>query len=306
MVKLKSKFFFGLLISLSACLGDVPESPALQLEKEIAAIDAYLAANPPAEGELVVKDVTGVTLVISQFGTSLVPPDRANELTILYTGSLMSNGFVFEDIHSTPDNPFDFKLENLNVINGWRVALSMMTEGMIAKVFIPSLHAYGKSGKGSIPGNATLIFDINLMDVNLTSEQEAAFTSQKNILRGQLEGMPNLVETPEGIFMVTTLLGPGTITPGAYSQVEVKYSGRLFDGNKPFLQETISGPSSVFSSRSINYVHGVNLALQRMQEGGKATVYVPATLGYGNVAAPDVPANSNLIYDIELTRVITE
>jgi FKBP-type peptidyl-prolyl cis-trans isomerase len=304
---MKSKIFFGLLILMTACIDDVPTSPDEQLQTEIANIAAYLEANPPGVGEVVVTDASGVTLVISDFGSggALVPPDQNNELTIAYTGRLLSNGTIFDQTHATAADPFLFKMVNLSVINGWKIALSMMTEGMVAKVYIPSAFGYGKSGKGTIPGNATLVFDLNLISVDLTPQQETQFNTEKSVISGTLEGTPDLIEYPSGISMIHTQIGTGA-APGPYDRVEVKYKGRLLKDNTVFLEETTSGPSDRFSSRAINYLHGLNLAFQQMQAGGKATVYIPATLGYGTVTGPGVPPNSNLVYEVELTNVISE
>jgi FKBP-type peptidyl-prolyl cis-trans isomerase FkpA/FKBP-type peptidyl-prolyl cis-trans isomerase FklB len=136
-----------------------------------------------------------------------------------------------------------------------------------------------------------------------TSAQTAQLNSQVSAINAKLEGTPNVIEDPSGIRIIHSQLGTG-LTPGLYNQVVIKYSGRLMSDDTEILPLTDRGPSSDFSSRVVNYLHGQMLAMQQMQEGGKATVYVPAILAYGPISTAGVPANANLIYEIELVQVI--
>jgi FKBP-type peptidyl-prolyl cis-trans isomerase FkpA len=278
-------------------LGDEPISPIEQGQKEVKAIDDYLAANPPSPSATVVKDASGIRLVITKMGTGLIPPNQDNILKVSYVGRLFSNGSVFDS-----NEAFFFSLSD-NVINGWKIGLGMLTEGAEATVYIPSLYAYGPNGSGSIPGNATLKFEIKMLLVEPTSAQEAQLTTQKAVISGKLEGVENVTVLPTGISIIHNQIGTG-LTPGLYDQVVVKYSGRLLSDDTEFRAMAERGPASDFSSRVVNYLHGELLAMQQMQEGGKATVYVPAILGYGPVSVNGVPANANLIYEIELVQVI--
>ena len=62
--------------------------------------------------------------------------------------------------------PFSFRLGVGEVIKGWDVGVAGMRVGDKRKLVIPPQMAYGSSGvRGAIPPNATLVFDVELVDV---------------------------------------------------------------------------------------------------------------------------------------------
>ncbi|XP_069505018.1 peptidyl-prolyl cis-trans isomerase FKBP14 [Ambystoma mexicanum] len=87
-------------------------------------------------------------------------------LLVHYTGTLESTG---EGFHSTyKDNngqPVWFTLGIKEVIVGWDKGLQGMCIGERRILTIPHSLAYGKKGKGKVPPESTLIFDIELMDI---------------------------------------------------------------------------------------------------------------------------------------------
>ncbi|MGH9521588.1 MAG: FKBP-type peptidyl-prolyl cis-trans isomerase, partial [Terriglobales bacterium] len=86
------------------------------------------------------------------------------DLTVNYTGWLL-NGKKF-DSSADNDGPFTFRLGSGHVIKGWEEGLVGMRAGGKRRLQIPPDLAYGMGGKGDIPPNATLVFDIELLAVN--------------------------------------------------------------------------------------------------------------------------------------------
>jgi FKBP-type peptidyl-prolyl cis-trans isomerase FkpA len=60
---------------------------------------------------------------------------------------------------------FSFAFGYGQVISGWDIGMDGMKVGGTRRLVIPPNHAYGSGGSGSIPPNATLVFDISLVGV---------------------------------------------------------------------------------------------------------------------------------------------
>ena len=77
----------------------------------------------------------------------------------------MDSGKVFDSSYPRK-KPIEFKLGQGQVIEGWDEGIALLKVGDKARFVIPSHLGYGSRGAGGvIPGNATLIFDVELIDV---------------------------------------------------------------------------------------------------------------------------------------------
>ena len=90
--------------------------------------------------------------------------EKGKTVSVHYEGSL-ENGKVFDSSYKRK-KPIDFKLGVGQVIEGWDEGIALLKVGDKARFVIPSYLGYGSSGAGGvIPPDATLIFDVELMDV---------------------------------------------------------------------------------------------------------------------------------------------
>ncbi|TAG98530.1 MAG: peptidylprolyl isomerase [Sphingobacteriales bacterium] len=108
------------------------------------------------------------------------------------------------------------------------------------------------------------------------------------------------IQDPSGVFYVNTQEGTGAASPTVCNTVVVKYKGTFTNGNV----FDDSGSSSI-SFPLEQLIVGWQIIIPKMKKGGKATLYIPPTLGYGSRDIVQngvviIPANSILIFDIEL------
>ena len=90
--------------------------------------------------------------------------EKGKTVSVHYEGSL-TNGQVFDSSYSR-NQPIDFTLGIGQVIPGWDEGIGLLKVGDKARFVIPSNLAYGSAGAGGvIPPDATLIFDVELMNV---------------------------------------------------------------------------------------------------------------------------------------------
>ena len=80
----------------------------------------------------------------------------------------------------------------------------------------------------------------------------------------------------------------------------MNYTGWLVDGTK-FDSSVDRGQPATFPLNQV--IKGWQEGLRTMKTGGKRRLIIPASLGYGSVAQRGIPANSTLVFDVELLDV---
>ena len=88
-----------------------------------------------------------------------------NKITVNYTGKL-EVGSIFDSSLKKVRDPFTFTLGVGSVIKGWDIGVKGMKVGGRRRLTVPPELGYGDKGAGSvIPPGATLIFDVDLLEV---------------------------------------------------------------------------------------------------------------------------------------------
>ena len=113
----------------------------------------------------------------------------------------------------------------------------------------------------------------------------------------QQEGV---IKHPSGVLYKVLQKGEGDRTPNIRSIVSVHYRGTLINGREFDNSWKNNCPEAL---RLVDVIDGWQIALQLMHVGDRWMVYIPAKFGYGNRASGPIPANSTLIFEIELFSI---
>jgi peptidylprolyl isomerase len=110
---------------------------------------------------------SGLQIVDSKVGSGASP--KPGQICVMhYTGWLYENGQKGKKFDSSVDRnePFEFPIGQRKVIAGWDEGVASMKVGGKRTLIIPPALGYGARGAGGvIPPNATLMFDVELLDV---------------------------------------------------------------------------------------------------------------------------------------------
>jgi len=92
---------------------------------------------------------------------------------------------------------------------------------------------------------------------------------------------------------------PSGLVPADNSKVAVRYKGQLMNGLVFDQRDSIE-----FELNTL--VQGFRLATRKLREDGSIFVIIPSHLGYGSTGRQGIPANSILVFDIDLLKVLEE
>ena len=134
-----------------------------------------------------------------------------------------------------------------------------------------------------------------------TGREEAviqSYLSQKKI---------NARKTPRGVYIAVQSPGTGAqVDSGKY--ITVRYTGKLFPSDKVKIEkvfETNADKEPIgFTVSSGQVIPGWDEGLKQLKKGGRATLYIPSTLAYGQQPMPAGKPFENLIFDVEVVDVL--
>lgn len=222
------------------------------------------------------KGDQGVLKQIKKEGSGTENPMIGDKVSVHYTGWL-PDGTKFDSSRDRKDK-FTFDLGKGQVIKAWDIAVATMKVGEICQVTCKPEYAYGASGSPpKIPPNATLIFEIELFD---------------------FQGEDLSTEEDGGIIRRIRVKGEGYSKPNEGAVVELKlqgtHDGRVFDERE--LQFEVG------EGESLGIPSGVETALQQMEKGEEAVLYLKPKYGFGSTGYEpfQIPPNAELKYEIKL------
>lgn len=181
--------------------------------------------TPPVDGipedTEIVTLPSGLKYSVLQAGDGKAFPKRGDRIKVHYTGWLESTGKEFDSSRRRGE-PTVFSVGAL--IDGWNEGLKLMSPGARFKMTIPSDLGYGDQGNRAIPGGATLIFDVELIEIVQRAPEFVPWTDQ--LTKTELE---------KGIQMHTIAAGEGKVaTECAFVMIEYNIwdaKGKLLTGS---------------------------------------------------------------------------
>lgn len=263
---------------------------------------AYLDTNKAKEGVQITESGLQYRIIESgaEGGKS---PTAADFVTVHYAGRLI-DGTEFDSSYKRGE-PATFPAGRL--IPGWTEALQLMKEGDKWELAIPADIGYGERGAGGvIPANATLVFDVELIEVLTEAQMRAKAEAMAEAHKDENQAFLDENGTKDGITTTASGLqyrvvkeGEGK-SPEATSMVTVHYKGTMIDGTQ-FDSSYDRGEPASFPLDGV--IAGWTEGLQLMKEGATYEFFIPYDIAYGERGSRSIPPFSTLIFTVELISV---
>ena len=255
-----------LIVGLAACGGVTTAPISTPVSAPTSTAGSPPSKPPAASSDGLTTTASGLKYADLVVGTG-ASPAVTDLVTVHYTGTL-DNGTVF-DASRKSGGPVSFPLNR--VIPGWTEGVSTMKIGGVRKLIIPPGLAYGAQGAGNgvVPPNATLTFIVELLEVPRVKIDD-------------------------------TLAGAGAAAKDG-DQLVVNYTGKLADGT--VFDSSVGKTPFEFTLGTGQVIPGWDQGLLGLKVGGKRTLTIPPSLGYGEQGAGSIPPNATLIFDVELISI---
>ena len=236
------------------------------------------------------KTESGLQIKIYNPGTGDFP-SSGDKVLVHYTGKLL-DGTVF-DSSIERNQPFNFEIGSGQVIKGWDEGIALLKKGGQATLIIPPALGYGSREMGKIPANSVLLFDVTLIDIQKGINIKPYDTSGKTVMTTNSGLNYYIIENGNGEKAI----------PGR--NVKINYTGYLQDG-KMFDSTIKKGQLFKFNLGSGAIMRGLDEGVALMRIGDKVRFILPPELGFGDKENAVIPANSTLVFDVELVEIEPE
>ena len=256
-----------------------------QLQQEVTNIDKTLASDT---SDHIIKDATGVRIAVKSFGNG--PFLYSGEtIKLKYTGRLFSNPSIIVDTGT-----YNGLLNNIT-IQGLGIGVPNLTAGSLASIYVPSQYGYGSKGTSTIPGNSTLIYDVTLVSIIMTSSEQTQFNLDTAAIHKYLthKNITNAKQLSYGIWYTLDSVGSGAKAQPYYN-INCHYAVTV-------LTDSTNKSSGTLSNQSLlGVIDGFRIGMVSINAGSKATFYIPSGLAYGTNSQGTIPSNASLIFEVKL------
>jgi FKBP-type peptidyl-prolyl cis-trans isomerase len=250
---------------------------------------------------------SGLYIIPLEKGTGRCPV-KGEKVELDFAASLL-NGQPMGSTFDSPDK-FSFVLGEGFTIKGWEEIVPKMHLGERVKAIIPFDLAYGEHSVGEIPAYANLVYEIKLLKITTAEELQAEKEKAMQTLKAESETAflnyiktNNITEnTASGLFF-TKLLATGGAQPQKGQRARIKFVASFLDGT-PLGDSDQLGDSFDVVIGEGKVLKGLEEGVSMMHVGEKARFVLPYTLAYGEQAFGNIPAYSNLVFDVDLLEIL--
>lgn len=281
---------------------DVEEKKNNMMERSRQNLLDYVEAN--------FKDATlypsGVYIVSTEAGKGRCPV-KGEKVEVDFSASLLNGQFV----GSTFDSPdkFSFVLGEGYTIQGWEEIVPKMHLGERVTAVIPFELAYGDHAVGSIPPYANLIYDIKLLKITTVAELQAEAEQAMKALKAEsekafadfLKSNDITDHTASGLYYAKELMTDGAM-PQKGQTARIKFEASYLDGTKLGSTEDLGDLYDVAYGEG-KVLRGLEEGIGMMHVGEKVRFVLPYYLAYGENPYGNIPAYTNIVFDVELVEI---
>jgi peptidylprolyl isomerase len=269
---------------LAACGSDGgdPAAPEVSSTAFAPALGVDAARSTRTATGLYYRDLTVGTGALATAG---------QRVAVRFTGWL-ANGTQFGS-NVTSGSALEFILGAGDLIPGLEQGVAGMRIGGRRQLVIPPALGYGAAGQGSIPGNAVLVVNVEL--VNPVSIETTTFAPTLGV------DLAASTRTATGLYYRDLTVGTGA-TVAAGQLVSVRYTGWLANGTQ-FDSNVSSGSAFEFTLGTGQVIPGFDQGVSGMRVGGRRQIIIPPALGYGAAGSGTIPGNAVIVFTVEVVGV---
>ena len=273
------------------------------IEESKRALAEYIVENQIT----VTPEPSGVYIIPLEKGKGRCPV-KGEKVELDFSASLL-NGQSVGTTFDSPDK-FSFVLGEGYTIQGWEEVVPKMHLGERVLAIIPYDLAYGEHSVGSIPAYSNLVYDIKLLRITTAKELQDEAEKAMKALKADSEKAffeylkaNNITDyTASGLFFNKLVTTEGE-KPQEGQIARIKFDASYLDGTPLGSSEQLGEYYDVVMGQG-KVLKGLEEGIGMMRVGEKARFVLPYTLAYGTNPYGNIPAYSNLVFDVELLDVL--
>lgn len=243
---------------------------------------------------------------------------KVGDIMTLHLTLMNSKDSILRDTHKE-GAPFQMLLQVPPFKGSYEEGLTMLGKGDSATFYVSADSLFTKAMQPLPPGvQKGTDIGIAVKVLNVQSEEEykktqaAEFEKQKGVDQKVIQdylaknGLTGKAKkTESGVYYIVTQPGSGP-TPKPGDMVQVHYSGKLLNGKE--FDNSRTNPQAAGKPFQLQLgvgmvIPGWEEGIMQLHKGEKATMLIPSTLAYGPRGNQAIPANSVLLFDIELLDI---